>query len=152
MEQTQFCSKCFQSLPLSAFSTRRDFIKTLNTYQIHYNKVCKVCTSARKKLWRASHPGYFKAYNQGHESDPITKVCLNCGIEYKTNNPLQKYCATDCRKKSRETEYKAWRLRFPGVNKEVFRRLILDRQRHEKRNYQSIRQGEGGSRNSEVPH
>lgn len=123
----QTCNRCYKNLPLSSFSKRKDFIKTLNTYQIHYNKVCKSCISVIKKRWRDSHPGYFKAYQQGHESDPITKVCLNCGIEFITQNPLQKYCDPGCKKVTREAEFKEWRKHYPGVSKEVFRRMIFQK-------------------------
>lgn len=114
-------------MPLSEYSKRKDFIITLQQYKTSYNRICKQCVKARKAQWRASHPGYRKTYYEGHKQDPVTKVCQNCGIEFITNNPLQKYCATDCQKKTREAEFKEWRKHYPGVSKEVFRRMILQK-------------------------
>jgi hypothetical protein len=123
----QTCNKCFRNLLLSEFSTRKDFIKTIHQCKISYNKICKSCVKERKARWRAEHPCYMATYHKGRKEDPIKKICYNCGKEYTTNNPLQKYCATNCRHNTTEGEYKEWRKHYPHVSKEVFRRMILQK-------------------------
>jgi hypothetical protein len=122
---TQTCNKCFRNLPLTEFSTRKDFIITLNDYRIHYNKICKQCVSARKAEWRASHPDYMTIYHRAMKQPAILKTCLNCGQSFESTNPMQVYCRPDCRHNTIAEEFKEWRKHYPHVSKDVFKRMIL---------------------------
>jgi hypothetical protein len=127
MTQTQFCSHCYHSLPLTEFSTYKYFNKTIQQTKTALSKVCKSCTSARKARWRASHPSYMATYHKAMKEPPVLLVCHNCGQPFENTNPMQKLCRSDCRKQTITEEYKQWRLSFPGVSKEVFKRMILQK-------------------------
>jgi hypothetical protein len=126
--QTIICSKCYKDKPITEFSTRKRFIKTLQDYRIRYNKVCKRCVAEQRKQWRVLHPTYMATYYKGSKEDPIKKICINCGNEFITNNPNQKTCAVNCIHKATESEFKVWRSHYPGVSIEVFKRMKRQKQ------------------------
>jgi len=128
------CTKCNRLLPIELFSKRRGRSRIDGHWMYGYYAQCKSCIAERKRIWRESHPGYFKEYHKKHRvlKPIIIKVCPNCGNEFKTNKINQVRCNKSCLPMTPVRIMKRYLKQHPEIDRNVF---FKDRYKKRSREY-----------------